>query len=153
MKNTKNLLITGVTLAIALFASVQVVAMEQNQINPKLLPVQIQITRDRIEQNTRNIQRYNNQNSSEYDPEQVQYYNSALQLEKDVLYGTAMHKGQKINPYLMSHEIGQIQRQLSSFSADPKSPRGKYEEQKRKCLGKLLYGNRAVSPEEIMYCE
>ena len=37
MKNTKNVLITGVALAIALFASIQVTAMEPNKkINPKL---------------------------------------------------------------------------------------------------------------------
>jgi hypothetical protein len=40
MKNTKNVFITGVALAIALFASVQVVAMEPGRrVNPNLAPV------------------------------------------------------------------------------------------------------------------
>ncbi len=43
MKSTKNLLITGITLAIALFASVQVSAMDQKQTTKRIKELDMEI--------------------------------------------------------------------------------------------------------------
>ena len=87
MKNTKNVLITGVALTIALFISVQVTAMEPKQpertVNPKLNQAQIDILKHRINVFKENAKYHRKENEREA----AKIYKEYIKEAEEVLYG------------------------------------------------------------------
>jgi signal transduction histidine kinase len=89
MKNTKNVLITSVVLAITLFASVQITAMEpERRINPYLSEVQKQVLKNSISDYKNKIQRYGDPKNPLFNPGAVNIYKYKLQQEEAKLYGS-----------------------------------------------------------------